>query len=190
VLILKAGFTTALTFFRTSVISAKPVIFPTDTIYGIGAPISSAAANRHIYEIKKRPTNKPFPVLIGNISQISPLVSDVNIDCLKDNWPKKTTIIFKANETVSELFKLNGDIAVRLISNSWLSDAISALDMPVTATSINLNGERPLLNFYEIISFWGNKISLMLRGECGNKPSKIARYIGNENVITLQDIRS
>jgi L-threonylcarbamoyladenylate synthase len=189
-LILKAGFAAAITFFRTSAISAKPVIFPTDTIYGIGAPVSSAAANWHIYEIKGRPTNKPFPVLIGNISQISPLVSDVNIDWLKDNWPEKTTIIFKANENVSELFKLNGNIAVRLISNSWLSEAISAIDTPVSATSVNLSGERPLLNFYEITSFFGDRISLILRGECGNKPSKIARYIGRKNVITLQDIRS
>ncbi|MCD8493169.1 MAG: Sua5/YciO/YrdC/YwlC family protein, partial [Geovibrio sp.] len=48
----------------------EPVIFSTDTIYGIGASVRNIAANEKIYEIKGREVNKPFPVLVGSIKQV------------------------------------------------------------------------------------------------------------------------
>ena len=68
-LVLKENIDNLAEVFNISARENIPLIFPTDTIYGIGASISSILANQEIYKIKKRPEHKPYPILAGSFEQ-------------------------------------------------------------------------------------------------------------------------
>ena len=72
--IYKETYDSLVEIFNISTKENKPVIFPTDTIYGIGANIVSKKANLEIYKLKNRPSNKPFPILAGSIEQLEEIV--------------------------------------------------------------------------------------------------------------------
>lgn len=174
---LTASKQSAATLLRASAASGDPVIFPTDTIYGIGAPISSRAANQKIYEIKKRPLHKPMPILIGSIKELYPLVKPLSEDVvrwLNTIWPGTYTVIFKASPFLDPLYTQNGTVAVRMVNLPWLMDAISITGTPVTATSINISGKPPLLTPEEIHSAFADQCRYMLWGKTKSKtPSTI-----------------
>jgi L-threonylcarbamoyladenylate synthase len=165
-LILKANKLNGIKIFDKSLKNGVPVIFPTDTIYGIGAFINDLKANEQIYEIKGRQKDKPFPILISNISQIDGLIAqpiDNKIETIiKRFWPGKNTLIFKANKNIHELFVYNGTIAIRFIEKNWLSDVISYFNIPLSATSANLSGKEYINDISIIIKNFETKISLYL----------------------------
>lgn len=119
----------------------EPVIFPTDTIYGIGAPVSDIKANQKIYEIKGREKNKPFPVLVSSYEQAEELayISADQKKILSRLWAGPYTFILKSKESVNGLFTLNGNIALRMPDNKNLLSLIDKTGA-LSATSANLSG--------------------------------------------------
>ncbi|MDR0453731.1 MAG: Sua5/YciO/YrdC/YwlC family protein [Deferribacteraceae bacterium] len=174
-LILTAGKCNAITLLRASVYSGEPLIFPTDTVYGIGAPISSLPANKKVYGLKKRPQDQPMPVLIGGWEQLSSLAAEVGRDVLiwlKNAWtlsnPVRYTVILKAAPWLPAFYTKNGNVAVRMTVLPWLADAILTMGTPVTATSVNVSGEMPLNNASEIAEKFLPVCKFMLWGESGD----------------------
>ena len=75
------------------------MIFPTDTVYGIGASIKYSDAMKRIYKIKKRPKGKSLIYLIGNKKDVKKFTKEIPIkakDLMKKFWPGPLTLIFKA----------------------------------------------------------------------------------------------
>ena len=109
-LVLKENIDNLAEVFNISARENIPLIFPTDTIYGIGASISSILANQEIYKIKKRPEHKPFPILAGSFEQAE-LIADfkslnsTNYKFICENYNKYITFIIKANESLPDIFK-------------------------------------------------------------------------------------
>lgn len=139
-LIMKAEISAFRKIFSEAGSKNEPVIFPTDTIYGIGASISDAAANEKIYEIKSRELNKPFPVLAGCVEQVmeiaEPSQGALN---LIQNCPFPCTVILKAKKHINPLMTLNGNVAIRLPKTEPLAGFLKEYGA-VTATSANLSG--------------------------------------------------
>lgn len=174
-LTLSANVANALMMFRAQMLAGEPVIFPTDTIYGIGAPLLSVKANRRIYEIKNRPLDKPMPVLVSDYEMLHTVTENVTPDILKwlkSIWPGAYTIIFKAKKELPDIYKNNGTIAVRMVSG-WLGQAVHLYGCPVTATSVNSSGEAPLLDAGTIYNNYKNTCKFMLYGTSGTKSSSI-----------------
>lgn len=184
-MILSASFAAAATLFRSSVISGDPLIFPTDTIYGIGAPLSSIPANKKIYELKQRPFNMPMPVLIANFSQLEALVKPIapeKRDWLTSLWDKeRCTVIFEAVDTLPELYTLNGTVAVRLLPPGWLKDAVSLVGA-VTATSVNKSG-MPSLHELDDIRKAFSQVNILAGAAGGARQSKIIDITGGSPEI-------
>ncbi len=171
---LTAGKNSAITLMRASVYSGEPIIFPTDTIYGIGAPISSISANRRVYEIKRRPQDQPMPLLIGAWEQLEIVAADVSTNVmtwLKNAWhpssPVRYTAIMKAAPWLDPLYTKDSAVAVRMAALPWLAEAIAELGLPVTATSVNVSGEPPLNTPEEIAARFLPECRYMLWGEPG-----------------------
>lgn len=141
-LIAKANTENATDIFERAAVKSEPVIFSTDTICGIGAPLTDSLANEKIFEIKGREKDKPFPVLIGSIEQLEDLAvieTDKQMDIISKIWPAPVTLILKAKKSVPELFKLNSTIAVRMPDKEWLRNTILHTGA-MSATSANLSG--------------------------------------------------
>lgn len=124
-------------------------IFPTDTVYGIGAlPQSTAAINR-IFSLKQRPLDMPLPLLIGDINQVE-LVSNFQerkMRALAEKfWPGALTLILPdVSPEIDDLIQKDGTIAVRCPDHGYIRNLCSLVG-PIATTSANLHGEpTPLL---------------------------------------------
>ncbi len=130
------------------------VAFPTETSYGLGAGADHPQALKHIYEIKKRPADKPLLVLIDHIGDLSSIVDSVPdmAKRLMDRfWPGPLTILFPvARGLAYPLHCGTGKIGVRISSNPWATALVHAAGRPITATSANVSGSSAAVSAEEV----------------------------------------
>lgn len=150
----------------------EPVVFPTDTIYGIGAPVADTEANRKIYEIKGREKNKPFPVLVSSYDQAEALaeITSESKKIIDKLWPGPFTFILKARKDVDGLFTLNGNIAIRMPSDTRLAQLIAKTGS-LSATSANLSGIPYSPATSDIISTFQSCVKFFVISECKSSTS-------------------
>jgi len=127
------------------------LIFPTDTVYGIGCALHKTAV-RKLYKIKNRSVHQPTAVLMTKnqvpINKNSALIKLIP----KSFWTGKVTVIFNAklfNYQFPKIILGDEKIGIRLPKYSWLEKLIDEVG-PIVATSANKKGERPPKNFTEI----------------------------------------
>ncbi|ADD68539.1 SUA5/yciO/yrdC domain protein [Denitrovibrio acetiphilus DSM 12809] len=159
-LIAKAEGNNAIEIFRRALTKSEPVIFSTDTIYGIGAPVSDVKSNEKIFDIKGRDRTKPFPILISSLKQLSEIAiieSEKQLKALEEVWPAPVTFILKAKKGLNPLFTINGTVAVRMPDKKWLLNLIDTVG-PVSATSANLSGENYSNSEKAVIETFKSKI--------------------------------
>ena len=134
------------------------IIFPTDTVYGIGAKIKDTAALEKIYEIKKRPKDKRLAVLcasVGDIEKIA-IVNDEARKLIENYMPGALTIILRSklgyrNEYIADT------VAVR-IPNHELALRILAINGPMATSSVNYSGNKPMNDYIEIVKNFSNEV--------------------------------
>lgn len=122
----------------------KAIVFPTDTVYGLGASPFSKRAIERLYEIKGRSHEKAIPVLIGDLGQL-PLVTHEFPVCAqklaRKFWPGALTLIVAKNPALpADLFPLP-TIGVRMPDHEFAIALLKACG-PLATTSANLSGER------------------------------------------------
>lgn len=120
------------------------VIFPTDTVYGLGANANLPGAVEKIYTIKKRPFSKPMVFLIASQEHINNLVKDVSPQAMRLMeyfWPGPMTIIFKASSLGTMMNRGIQTIGLRIPDNKVALRLIEASACPIAATSVNVSGE-------------------------------------------------
>ena len=189
-LVLKENIDNLAEVFNISARENIPLIFPTDTIYGIGASISSILANQEIYKIKKRPEHKPFPILAGSFEQAE-LIADfkslnsTNYKFICENYNKYITFIIKANESLPDIFKKDNKVAVRKTNKKILCKSLLLHGFPVSATSVNESGQNFLNNISYIIRDF-DKIKLFIEGCTIQNISSSIYDISGENIVKIR----
>lgn len=149
----------------------KLVVFPTDTVYGIGTNAYDKDACEKIYEVKGRPKYKPLIVLISDIAMLKEMVEDISpieqklIDTF---WPGPLTIKFKKKDGVLPDVVSAGDeyIRVRLINESLVHKIIKTSGVPIVAPSANLSGSFTGTKIKNIVKELGGKVDYIL--DCGD----------------------
>lgn len=120
------------------------IIFPTDTVYGIGANIHSSKGLNKIFEIKKRPTDKSLIILCANIIQLEEIVGPLNkqVKVLVDTFlPGGLTLILKSNlELANEITRGKSTIGVRIPNHPVALELLEKIG-PLATTSANISGE-------------------------------------------------
>lgn len=121
------------------------VVYPTETLYALGADVRSPDAVRRVFRAKGRPQGKPLPVLIGAPEQLAMLTdhSDALLDRLiRDFWPGPLSILVQARAELSPLLQDQyGRIAVRWTSHPTAQALAVQSSTPLTATSANTSGQ-------------------------------------------------
>lgn len=126
------------------------VVFPTETLYGLGANALDAHAVAALFTIKGRSPQKPPPVIVGNHDQLLQLVSAIppHAKFLMDQyWPGALTIIFPARDSLPEIIccknifegKEFSTIAVRMTSSLLAKKLCEETGTPLVATSANFS---------------------------------------------------
>jgi len=169
------------------------IVFPTDTVYGLGADAFNSRAVERIYEIKNRPRHQQFPLLISDISQLTAMAGEIPgiARFLAERfWPGGLTLVLpKANSLPTHLAP-GRSIAVRVPKHPVCLALIHGLGNPVIGTSANISGQPPALTADELEQQLGGKIDLVINGgKCpGGKESTIVDVTHEAPVILRQGI--
>lgn len=119
------------------------VVFPTETVYGLGADAFSSEACLRIYEVKKRPADNPLIVHISRVSMLNEVaqgVSDELMRRLEMVWPGPVTILFRKKDTLPDVVTGGtGLVAVRMPANRLALMLIDRSGTPIAAPSANIS---------------------------------------------------
>lgn len=168
------------------IINSKIVIFPTETVYGIGANAYDDIACKKIFDIKKRNEEKALIVLISNLDmlyQIGVEINEIERKIMEKFWPGPLTIIFekKQNCKISEIATGGKKtIGIRMTSGNIARLLIEKAGVPIVAPSANLSGKPTGVKIENIIKELGDKVDFML--DCGD--------IDNDITSTIVQVKS
>ena len=129
------------------------ILYPTDTIWGIGCDAANSEAVKRIYEIKKREDSKSMLVLIDMAERIPSYVREMPEVAweLIDVADKPLTIIYPgAKNLASNLINEDGTIGIRVSQENFTKNLINKFRRPIVSTSANISGQAFPANFDEI----------------------------------------
>jgi len=154
----------AIEFAATLLRDGGLVAFPTETVYGIGANFLDKKAIERLYEIKKRPLDKPFTIHISTIDMIGRMgceISPLADHLIKKFWPGPLTIVLKRTDPRPRRSG-NGTLAFRMPRNTVAKDLISKSGVPLAVPSANISGEKSPTEAAEVLDRLDGKIDLIL----------------------------
>ncbi|MBI4710300.1 MAG: threonylcarbamoyl-AMP synthase [Nitrospirae bacterium] len=155
------------------------IAYPTESFYALGVNAQKEEAVRRLYTLKKRPADKPVPLIIGGRAILKTLVKSIPPQAeglMKNFWPGALTMVFDAAEGLPEgLTAGTGKMAVRIPGESFALSLAKAADFPITVTSANHSGSPPAENADEVIKYFADAVDLIIdAGKTpGGKPSTI-----------------
>lgn len=166
------------------------VIFPTDTVWGIGCRLDKPESIKKLYKIRKRPENQAFPVLVSSVEQAKEYYKTLPIEVeelLKKYWPGGLTVVYYAKKA--------GTIGLRMPNHKDLLYLIYNIGVPVLGPSANFHGEKTPVLFSDLNPELVKLVDFVLPGEslggqsstvvdCTQNPWKILRQ-GMVHLVVL-----
>jgi len=129
------------------------ILYPTDTIWGIGCDATNAKAVERVYEIKKREDSKSMLVLLENPNLILGYVDempDVAWDLIEFAEKPLTIIYDKAKNLATNLIADDGSVGIRITKEAFTQKLIQRFRKPIVSTSANISGQPSPQCFDEI----------------------------------------
>ena len=174
--------------------SGKTILYPTDTIWGIGCDATNKEAVSRIFEIKERHDSKSLIILASDMDMVARYVKDipemaVTLDEVSD---KPMTIIYPQGVNLAEnVTAEDGSIAIRIPKCRFCVDIIRKYGKPIISTSANVSVEKAPKKFEEIPSAIKEKIDYAVDSkmdtESTGKPSSIVKLGLNFEVKIIRD---
>ena len=145
--------------------SGGVIVYPTETLYGIGAMASHSDAIERIFNIKGRPHGKPIPLLIKNIEMLSKIAlgNSIASSLSEEYWPGKLTMILEQIAELPELITCGtGKIALRISSHPFLQNLFELIGEPLTSTSANISDRPNISDPGELFETFNGKVDLIV----------------------------
>ncbi|NML22533.1 threonylcarbamoyl-AMP synthase [Pseudoflavitalea sp. G-6-1-2] len=170
--------------------SGGVILYPTDTVWGIGCDATNNEAVKKIYEIKNRPGSKSMIVLLADERDLLQYVAaaDLAIFDYLDNVQKPTTVIYDGAIGLAEsLVNEDGSIAIRIVKEDFCRHLIKRFRKPIVSTSANLSGEPTAPSFAAISPAVVSKMDYVVKYRQNDitptVPSSVVRW--NNGEITV-----
>lgn len=129
------------------------ILYPTDTIWGIGCDATNSDAVRRVYEIKRRSDNKALIVLTDSMAKVEFYVDeipDIAWDLVELSSKPLTIIYSGARNLASELLGEDGSVGIRVTQEPFSQALCRRFRKPIVSTSANVSGDKSPRNFAEI----------------------------------------
>ena len=129
------------------------ILYPTDTIWGIGCDATNTHAVEKIIQLKNRPSEKSFAILVADDVQLKKYVASVDIKLLRylETIQKPTTVIYeRAIGFADNVIADNGSVAIRICKDEFCKHLIKRFGKPIVSTSANISGMPSAPTFGEI----------------------------------------
>jgi tRNA threonylcarbamoyl adenosine modification protein (Sua5/YciO/YrdC/YwlC family) len=166
------------------------IIYPTDTVYGIGCDITNTKAMERVAQIKGVKLNKAnFSFICYDLSNLSDYVKQIDTPTykmLKRALPGPYTFVLPGNNNLPKSFKNKSTVGIRIPNNNIVREIVKKLGNPIVSTSIY--DEDDLLEYTTdpelIYEKWGNIVDVVIDGGYGgNIPSTVVEYANGELLV-------
>jgi L-threonylcarbamoyladenylate synthase len=169
------------------------ILYPTDTIWGIGCDATNESAVEKIYQLKKRPDEKAMIVLVADEREVLQYVAspDLSVFNYLEKMLKPTTVIYdNAIGLADNLVGKDGSIAIRICQEIFCKHLIKRFRKPIVSTSANISGEVLAPFFTDIAEEIKSGVDYAVQYRRADKtiamPSAIIRWDNNGNVTTIR----
>jgi L-threonylcarbamoyladenylate synthase len=170
------------------------ILYPTDTIWGLGCDAKNEDAVQKIYKVKQRSDTKSLIILVADERDILQYVAapDLAVFDFIEKQNRPTTIIFEnAVNLPDNLIADDGSIAIRIVQNEFCRHLIKRLRKPIVSTSANISGQSSPQFFEEISNEIKNAVDYVVQSRRDDKtPSQPSQIIKWNNGIDYEIIRS
>ena len=146
---MKSAIYLSLEFLRTK----QVVLYPTDTVWGIGCDATSEDAVAKVFEIKQRSESKSLVILVDSFEMLKkyiPKVSEAVLDLLKKTTNPTTIIYDNPVGLAKNVVAADNTVAIRIVQNEFCRELIHLLGKPIVSTSANISGNPTPKSFKEI----------------------------------------
>jgi L-threonylcarbamoyladenylate synthase len=165
------------------------VVFPTDTVYGIGCDPFNERALKKIYEVKERPQEKGIPVLVSSIDKAHELahIHPACEELLKRHWPGALTVVVRQKAKFPTVISPDETIALRMPNHPTALALIEEAGGAIATTSANISGEPPATTCEQAKKIFGSKIDAFIDG--GVTPGGTASTVVDCTSDTIKVLR-
>ena len=150
---IKTGFVDDLTKAVEVLRNGGIILYPTDTIWGLGCDATNVTAVKKIYEIKQREDSKSMLVLMENPNLLNSYVAEVPEIAweLIEVADQPLTIIYpKAKNLAANLLATDGSVGIRITNEAFSQQLVQRFRKPIVSTSANISGQKAPQNYNEI----------------------------------------
>lgn len=155
--------------------SGGVIVYPTETLYGIGANALDSRAAKRVREVKKRGDGKPILVIVSGVLMVPDLVREVSVEAsilMTAFWPGPLTLVFRALATIpDEVTQGTGSVGIRVPSHEFCLSLVRECGFPVTSTSANISGKDPPRTVADLRKALKKGVDLFVDG--GTLPSSL-----------------
>ncbi len=175
---LRAGDTTAIDEAAVWLRRGLPVVFPTDTVYGVGVMPFDEAAIERLYQVKERDLSKGIPILLADaadLERVAGSISPFAQRLIEQFWPGPLTLIVPRAPGLPDRISPNANIAVRMPDHAVARALIRAAGGAVATSSANLSGQQPATTGAAALTALEGRVAVVLDDgpSPGEQPSTI-----------------
>lgn len=167
------------------------IVFPTETLYGLGADALNFSAVERVFQLKGREPNQPFPVLVSDrpmleslVGQIVPLAEKL----MARFWPGPLTLVLPARDDIPRpLLNATGGIGVRISSQPIAQALVKRLGRPLTATSANPSRQPGAQTIAQAKEYFSGKIEVFVDGGAlASRTGSTVAAVEGDNIVIIR----
>lgn len=168
------------------------IVYPTDTIWGIGCDATNAGAVERIYKIKNRSESKSLITLVDSIEMLEQYVFSVpeNIKSYLGSVKRPTTVIYQHKSGLAaNAIASDGSVAIRIVNNKFCSLLIKTLGKPIISTSANFSNQPSPQGFDEIDDMLLKQVDYIVNLPAAESKSSASQIIKFNDLGEIQVLR-
>lgn len=173
--------------------SGGVILYPTDTIWGIGCDATNEEACQRIFDLKNRPENKSFILLVDSFNMIEKYIPDFPPVCydLVDTAVRPLTIIYPdAQKLAPSVLAADGSVGIRLTTDPICLQLIRSIRKPLVSTSANISGEPSPTCFADISPRLKEGVDAIVEERLNEIRTKASQIIKIEKDSSFKIIRN
>jgi len=170
------------------------VLYPTDTIWGIGCDATSEAAVKDVFALKQREERKSLVVLLADVRDLLQYVAQPHPDIANiiSGFDRPTTVIYDgALGLAPSVVSQDGSVAIRIVQEPFCRHLVKRFRKPIVSTSANISGQAPPANFAGIDPAIRNGVNYVVqyRQEDATpaQPSRIVKVLANGALQVIRE---
>jgi L-threonylcarbamoyladenylate synthase len=165
------------------------IVFPTETLYGLGTDALNFAAVDKVFQLKGRDPRNPIPVLVSDLLMLDALVTEISPlakQLVASFWPGPLTLVLPARHDIPRpLVNTSGGVGVRISSQPLARKLVGMFGRPITATSANPSGQPAARTAAQARAYFSGAVKIFVDGGMltSSSPSTVAEVVGDKVAI-------